>query len=91
MYEAGAATVTAFVIGINQLTSEWRNVRYIPLKCPQCGGELNLKINNRNLTPFYGCENYPNCRYTMNYDDGYRIIKEQNIMKFIDTGEGVEF
>lgn len=91
LYEAGAATVTAFVIGINQLTSEWRNVRYIPLKCPQCGGDLNLRINNRNLTPFYGCENYPNCRYTMNYDEGYKKIKEQNIMRAIDTGEGVEF
>lgn len=91
LYEAGAATVTAFVIGINQLTSEWRNVRYIPLRCPQCGGELNLRINNRNLMPFYGCENYPKCRYTMDYDDGYKKIKEQNIMRAIDTGEGVEF
>lgn len=91
LFEAGVNSVTAFVIGINQLTSQWRNVRFIPLKCPICGGELNLRINNRNLTPFYGCENYPNCRYTMNYDDGYKKIKEQNIMRAIDTGEGVEF
>lgn len=91
LYEAGAATVTAFVIGVNQLTSEWRNVRFVPLKCPNCDGNMNLKINNRNLKPFYGCENYPNCRYTMDYDDGYKKIKEQNIMRTIDTGEGVEF
>ena len=91
LFDAGANSVTAFVIGINQLTSQWRNVRYIPLECPLCGREMILRINNRNLNPFYGCVNYPNCRYTMDYNEGYKKIKEQNIMKFIDTGEGVEF
>lgn len=91
LYMSGVKTVTAFVIGINQLTSQWRNVRYVPLKCLQCHGDMNLKINNRNLIPFYGCENYPTCKYTMNYDEGYRQIKANNILKFIDSGEGFEF
>lgn len=91
LFDAGTNSVTAFVIGINQLTSQWRNVRYIPLECPLCAGEMILRINNRNLNPFYGCVNYPNCRYTMDYNEGYKKIKEQNIMRAIDTGEGVEF
>ena len=32
--------------------------------CPRCGGEL-LKRNGR-FGPFYGCSNYPECRYTRN-------------------------
>ena len=31
-------------------------------KCPQCGGQLVLR-NGRN-GEFYGCSNYPNCKYT---------------------------
>ncbi len=33
-------------------------------KCPRCGGEL-VKRNGR-YGPFYGCGNYPLCRYTRN-------------------------
>lgn len=32
--------------------------------CPRCGGEL-IKRNGR-FGPFYGCGNYPRCRYTRN-------------------------
>lgn len=32
--------------------------------CPRCGGEL-IKRNGR-FGPFYGCCNYPKCRYTRN-------------------------
>ena len=32
--------------------------------CPKCGGILKIRIGK--LGPFYGCENYPNCRYTEN-------------------------
>ncbi len=31
-------------------------------KCPKCGGELALK--NGKYGSFYGCSNYPKCRYT---------------------------
>lgn len=33
-------------------------------KCPRCGGEL-IRRNGR-YGPFYGCGNYPKCRYTRN-------------------------
>lgn len=31
-------------------------------KCPQCGGNLVLRVEKHGA--FYGCENYPRCRYT---------------------------
>lgn len=33
-------------------------------RCPQCGGEL--KLRNGKYGQFYGCSNYPNCRFTLN-------------------------
>lgn len=33
-------------------------------KCPRCGGELVLR--NGTYGRFYGCSNYPKCRYTYN-------------------------
>ncbi len=35
-------------------------------KCPQCGGELVQKVNKKRRT-FYGCSNYPNCSFAINY------------------------
>ena len=35
------------------------------LICPRCNGELKLR-NGRN-GKFYGCSNYPRCRFTMPY------------------------
>ena len=32
--------------------------------CPRCGGSLRLR--NGKYGAFYGCSNYPNCRYTHN-------------------------
>ena len=34
--------------------------------CPRCGGRLVVR-NGRN-GEFYGCSNYPNCRFTKNID-----------------------
>ena len=34
------------------------------LTCPKCGGELYRR--NGKFGPFYGCSNYPACRYTKN-------------------------
>ena len=37
----------------------------IPMElCPKCGGEL--KKRNGKFGEFFGCSNYPNCRYTRN-------------------------
>ena len=35
------------------------------LICPRCNGELKLR-NGRN-GKFYGCSNYPKCKFTMPY------------------------
>lgn len=39
------------------------------LICPKCGGELVLRTAKKGAnagTQFYGCSNYPNCKYTKN-------------------------
>ena len=33
-------------------------------KCPLCGGDLVLRKGSRG--EFFGCSNYPKCRYTKN-------------------------
>jgi len=38
-------------------------------KCPHCGSQLVLRTARKGLNAgkdFYGCTNYPNCRYTKN-------------------------
>ncbi len=35
-------------------------------RCPECGGALKLLRNSKDGSRFYGCSNYPNCRYTKN-------------------------
>ena len=32
--------------------------------CPKCGGTLKIRSSYRG--PFWGCENYPNCKHTEN-------------------------
>lgn len=32
--------------------------------CPRCGGELVLRISKKDGKKFYGCSNYPNCKFT---------------------------
>ncbi len=34
----------------------------IGVKCPQCGGNLIVRKSKRGRT-FYGCSNYPNCKF----------------------------
>lgn len=37
--------------------------------CPQCGSDL--VIRNSKYGEFFGCSNYPHCRFTFNYDENY--------------------
>ena len=37
----------------------------IGVKCPQCGSELVEKLSKKKRT-FYGCSNYPDCRFATN-------------------------
>jgi hypothetical protein len=36
--------------------------RRVPTICPTCGGKLNIKKGK--FGSFYGCSNYPNCKFT---------------------------
>jgi DNA topoisomerase-1 len=40
---------------------------FIGVKCPDCGGELVEKKARKRGTTFYGCANYPKCRFTSAY------------------------
>ena len=36
------------------------------VKCPECGSEIVKKISKKKRT-FYGCSNYPNCQFAINF------------------------
>ena len=38
----------------------------IGVSCPQCGSELVEKLNKKKRV-FYGCSNYPDCQFAINY------------------------
>jgi len=37
-------------------------------KCPDCGGQLSIRLGRNGR--FIGCNNYPECKYTRNLNDG---------------------
>lgn len=42
-----------------------------PIRCPRCGGNLVVRTAKKGANAgqqFYGCSNYPNCRYTRNIE-----------------------
>ena len=66
-------------------------------KCPQCGGKLGIKLSK--FGAFIGCENYPQCNYTMRLTDTDKTAVDTsnpgNIEKSkstnIDLGDGIFF
>lgn len=41
-------------------------------KCPRCGGNLVLRTASRGVNAgnqFWGCENFPKCRYIRNTEE----------------------
>ena len=42
-----------------------KKVKIENLICPRCNG--TLKLRNGKYGSFYGCSNYPNCKFTMSY------------------------
>ena len=49
---------------------EQENEAYEKHPCPKCGnGMLVLRHNGGTRPPFYGCSNYPHCRYTKSIDN----------------------
>jgi len=41
---------------------KWNKKRKVPTYCPKCGGKLKLKDGK--FGKFYGCSNFPECRFT---------------------------
>lgn len=39
-------------------------------RCPRCAGALVIRTNRNDGHLFYGCSNYPKCRYTKSIDSG---------------------
>ncbi len=62
-------------------------------KCPDCGGMLVIRKNRRNGEAFYGCQNYPKCKFAkpMELDlkcpapgcDGNLVTKRKGRQRFI--------
>lgn len=46
-------------------TITMRQIKMENLICPRCNGELKLRKGRNGK--FYGCSNYPKCRFTMSY------------------------
>ncbi|AWV42249.1 phosphoribosyltransferase family protein [Bacillus sp. FSL W8-0445] len=77
LYLRGAREVTAVVLGVNQFSNGFTSN---DIFCPQCRGKMKLKINSKENTAFYGCENYNEfkCRYSEEFIEGWHNILEQN-------------
>ena len=37
-------------------------------RCPECGGKMTSRKNNRTGQRFWGCDDFPKCRGTRNTD-----------------------
>lgn len=59
---------------IRQSISE-RKLKMENLICPRCNGKL--KLREEKLGKFYGCSNYPRCRFTMTYDTKILFKKKE--------------
>ncbi len=64
-------------------------------KCPKCGtGEVEMKFRKSDKNPFWGCSNYPDCKYTKDIqttkkvEDNTHLPAEQRVIK---TGDMPEF
>ena len=56
-------------LGSNDETSQAtakKVAKEIGVKCPECGGEIVERFSRRGK--FYGCKNYPKCKFVSNYE-----------------------
>lgn len=74
-YLCGAKKVTAIVLALNQFADEFS----IDYKCKSCGGNMSIKINNKQNSTFFGCSNFyvSGCRYSINFEEGLYEIRNQ--------------
>ena len=52
--------------GENSQNTTKKVAKEIGVKCPQCGGEIVERFSKRGK--FYGCKNYPKCKFVSNYE-----------------------
>lgn len=64
--EAGEAK--SHVKEIKQIKKN-RNAKTAKGVCPECGGALILRYSKKKNNSFYGCSNFPKCRYTVEVDE----------------------
>lgn len=85
LYESGARQVTAILVAVNQMIQSTSLV-YKHATCRYCGGNMRLRVNKRNQTVFFGCENYQEegNHSTLNCVDGLLEIKKINRFEQID-------
>ena len=50
----------------NSATATKKVAKEIGVKCPECGGEIVERFSRRGK--FYGCKNYPKCKFVSNYE-----------------------
>lgn len=56
-------------IFVNELKKEYeRQLKQEKYTCPTCGGKLIKRESKHG--PFFGCSNYPNCKYIKNINNG---------------------
>lgn len=59
------------------------------MQCPECGGDLVLR--NGKYGPFYGCSNFPDCRYTKKIFGDYHLDLDYESSEYGDeTREYIE-
>ena len=64
---ADTKTIVSSELDIDEASKMVKNEK--SLKCPCCGGDLILRTAKKGTKTgqqFYGCSNYPKCRYVRN-------------------------
>ena len=82
LYENGAKKVIALFLAVNQMT-ESVSQQFQHIICPVCGHNMKLKISNKGKL-FFGCNNYPNCTYSLNCSEGLKQLKQVNSLRIKD-------
>ena len=56
---------------------------YKQIKCQKCNGHMVLKVSRVNNL-FFGCSNYPICHFSMDKDEGLKLLNKINQISIDD-------
>lgn len=82
LYENGAVNVIAVFLAVNQMTESPAHP-YKQIKCQKCNGHMVLKVSRVNNL-FFGCSNYPICHFSMDKDEGLKLLNKINQISIDD-------